>query len=46
MGVYVAFYMLATLILYWYVQIRGSPGFSHVGVWSQKVPKLLARKKT
>ncbi|KAJ5982947.1 CDR ABC transporter [Penicillium waksmanii] len=43
---YVAFNVIATLILYWYVRVRGSPGLSHVGVWAQKIPKYLARKET
>jgi ABC-type multidrug transport system permease subunit len=42
---YVAFNVFATLILYWYVRVCGSPGLSHVGVWTQKISKYLARKK-
>ncbi|OQE11111.1 hypothetical protein PENVUL_c003G00514 [Penicillium vulpinum] len=43
--VYVAFNVIATLILYWYVRVRGSPGLSHVAVWAQKASKYLSWKK-
>lgn len=42
---YVAFNVIATLILYWYVRVRGSPGLSHVAAWSQKASKYLSRKR-
>jgi ABC-type multidrug transport system permease subunit len=42
---YVAFNVFATLILYWYVRVCGSPGLSHVGFWTQKISKYLALKK-
>ncbi|KGO65937.1 CDR ABC transporter [Penicillium italicum] len=43
---YVAFNIAGTLVLYWYVRVRGSPGLSHVAVWAQKASKYLSWKKS
>ncbi|KAJ5701887.1 hypothetical protein N7488_009435 [Penicillium malachiteum] len=43
--VYVAFNVFATLFLYWYVRVRGSPGFSHLSIWFSRIFKS-SKKQT
>ncbi|KAJ6008160.1 hypothetical protein N7540_012136 [Penicillium herquei] len=43
--VYVAFNVFATLFLYWYVRVRGSPGFSHMSIWFSRFFKRNSKKQ-
>jgi hypothetical protein len=45
MWVYIAFNVLGTLVLYWYIRVRGCPGFSRLGASISRAWKSLPGKK-
>ncbi|KAJ5805910.1 uncharacterized protein N7503_003512 [Penicillium pulvis] len=45
MWVYIVFNVFATLVLYWYIRVRGCPGFSRLGALISRAWKSLPGKK-